>query len=85
MLTKAMRVLSVADVCDALRASRPYRPGLETDHVLEVMRREAGAGLDADCVAALEAVLGDEAIADAPETPAARVIPALAEDYHQAA
>ncbi len=84
-LTTAMRVLAAADICDALRASRPYRAGLEPTLVLEIMRRETGDGLDADCVAALEDIVAAEAVADAPEIPAARVVPALAQDYHQAA
>ena len=51
------RILAVADICDALRASRPYRPGLPLDRVLEIMRRDAGIALDADVFAALTTVL----------------------------
>ena len=40
-LTKGARVVCVADVCNALQMSRPYRAGLATERVLEVMRRDA--------------------------------------------
>ena len=79
------RILCVADVCDALRASRPYRAGLPVDRMLEIMRREAGAGLDPDCVAAVERVSAAGPAAADGDTPVVRVVPALAEDYSQAA
>ncbi len=79
------RILSVADICDALRASRPYRPGLPVERVLDIMRREVGAGIDPDCFAALEKTI-DRTPAPVPsDTPAVRLVPALSEDYDQAA
>src|SRR5262249_35855224 len=48
------RILAVADVAEALTASRPYRPALGPDEVLAIMRRDAGRKLDADAFAALE-------------------------------
>jgi putative nucleotidyltransferase with HDIG domain len=80
------RILCAADICDALSASRPYREGMPVERVLEIMGREVGSAIDADCYAALESVLqtapgrqpGDN-------TPAARSVAALAEDYAQAA
>ena len=44
---------------DALRATRPYRPGLSADRILDIMGREVGTGIDADCYAALRDVLLD--------------------------
>lgn len=42
-----VRILSVADVYDAVRSDRPYRPGLPHDECLEVLRKDAaGGGLD---------------------------------------
>lgn len=52
------RVLSVADVFDALTSSRPYRDALPREHVLELMERDRGIGFDPDCLDALLCVLG---------------------------
>ena len=79
------RILCAADICDALRASRPYRAGLPVERVLEIMGREAGHGLDLDVYRTLRDVLTG---ADADHellTPAVHLVPALAEDYQQAA
>jgi putative nucleotidyltransferase with HDIG domain len=82
-LTKQARMICVADICDALRQARPYRDGMSVDRVLEIMKRDAGTGLDPECLYALEAVL---TTAEMPvNAPPARRVPALAEDYHQAA
>jgi putative nucleotidyltransferase with HDIG domain len=85
-LTRSVRLLAVADVCDALRTSRPYRAGLETDRVLQIMGRDVGPGIDHDCFAALQQILNGAAAPDPnAAVPAARVVKALAEDYLQAA
>jgi len=47
-LSLAARVLCVADVFDALRASRPYRPALPPEQALDVMGREVGTAFDPD-------------------------------------
>jgi putative nucleotidyltransferase with HDIG domain len=79
------RVLCVSDICDALLTSRPYRPGLPTERVLEIMKRDVGTALDPDCFAALRTVLTTDAVVNlATELPAV-LVPALAEDYLQAA
>lgn len=85
MLPLEARILCVADICDALRASRPYREGLPTERVLDIMGREVGTALDPDCFKALADVLQHGHSADAAETPAAHLVTALAEDYEQAA
>jgi putative nucleotidyltransferase with HDIG domain len=81
------RVLCTADVCDALRASRPYRPSMPIERVLDLMRREIGYAVDATCFEALQMAIHDETIdhPSATEVPAVRFVPALAEDYRQAA
>jgi HD-GYP domain-containing protein (c-di-GMP phosphodiesterase class II) len=84
-LTKGARLLSVADVCDALRTSRPYRAALEPDLVLETMRRDVGTAFDPDCFAALKAFLSTAAPTDSSGVPAALLVPALAVDCGQAA
>jgi putative nucleotidyltransferase with HDIG domain len=81
------RVLCTSDICDALRASRPYRPGMPTERVLEIMGGEVGTGIDAACFEALQIALGGETLSRAPagDVPAVRFVSALADDYRQAA
>jgi len=59
----AARVLSVADVYDALTSARPYRRSLTVDESLDVMREEAAnGGLDAELVRCMsDLVLEDQA------------------------
>jgi HD-GYP domain-containing protein (c-di-GMP phosphodiesterase class II) len=83
-LSLSTRVLCTADICDALRTSRPYRPGLSSDRVLDIMGREVGTGIDPDCYDALQTVLGGLP-EDQTSTPAVQVVPDLQTDYHQAA
>ena len=85
VLSLPARVICVADICDALRASRPYRAGLPTERVLEIIGREVGSGFDAECYVALKQVLQCGMVADHIEVPAAALVPALSEDYVQAA
>jgi putative nucleotidyltransferase with HDIG domain len=81
------RVLCTADVCDALRASRPYRPAMPIERVLEIMGREVGKAIDPICFEALQIALGAETLhrPHAADVPALRLISSLAEDYRQAA
>lgn len=85
-LPMAARVLCVADIADALLTSRPYRAGLPVERALKIMRRDVGTAIDPDCYAALRVVLAHQAAADEQAAvPAVSVVPALAEDYTQAA
>jgi HD-GYP domain-containing protein (c-di-GMP phosphodiesterase class II) len=86
VLPMLARILCAADICDALSASRPYREGMPPERVLAIMKRDVGSAIDPDCYAALERVL-ERASGRTPDenTPAARSVPALAEDYAQAA
>jgi len=79
------RILAVADICDALRASRPYRAGLPLERVLEIMGRDAGVALDPEVFSALTTVLTRDAHGANVTVPAARIVRALEEDYSQAA
>ena len=56
-LTLATRVLAVADVYEALTATRPYRPALSEDEALETIRRDVPRRLDPDAYEALETVI----------------------------
>lgn len=79
------RVLAAADICDALRSSRPYRPGLSPERMLDVMSRETGTAIDADCFAALAGIVTEPIEVSAGDAPIAAYVKGLAEDYHQAA
>ena len=52
------RIITTADIFDALTADRPYRPAMPTGTALQVMREGIGSSIDADCFAALERSLG---------------------------
>jgi HD-GYP domain-containing protein (c-di-GMP phosphodiesterase class II) len=52
------RVLTVADVFDALTAARPYRAAMPVEKALAVMARGVGTQFDARCYEALVAVAG---------------------------
>jgi putative nucleotidyltransferase with HDIG domain len=55
------RIVGVADVWDALTSDRVYRRAWTPEAARELLAREAGAKLDARCVAALFKVLDAEA------------------------
>jgi putative nucleotidyltransferase with HDIG domain len=48
------RVLAVADICEAMSARRPYRDALPWERIQKIMSHDAGEGVDADCLKALE-------------------------------
>lgn len=52
-ISRATRIVTVADIFDALSAARPYRPALPLPQVFAIMAADAGTALDADCFAAL--------------------------------
>jgi len=47
------RVLTVADICEAMSAERPYRHAMSWDRIHEIMSNDAGSGIDPECFAAL--------------------------------
>jgi putative nucleotidyltransferase with HDIG domain len=52
-LSRFARILTVADIFDALHAKRPYRDGLPLEKVFEILRKDAPHALDLPCVEAL--------------------------------
>ena len=48
------RIVTAADVFDALTAERPYRPAMPVDCAFAVMARDVGAAIDQDCFIALQ-------------------------------
>ena len=47
------RIITVADIFDALTAERPYRAAMPISKAYEIMAGEVGTAIDADCFAAL--------------------------------
>jgi HD-GYP domain-containing protein (c-di-GMP phosphodiesterase class II) len=54
------RILSVADVFDAMKSDRPYREGMALERVIDIITEEAGRQFDPDVVAAFLTVMGQE-------------------------
>jgi putative nucleotidyltransferase with HDIG domain len=52
-LSLEMRILTVADIFDALAAKRPYRDALPLEKVFGIMRKDAPRAIDAQCLDAL--------------------------------
>ena len=48
------RIVTVADVFDALTADRPYRAAMSIEHALEIIDKGVGQAFDPDCVEALK-------------------------------
>jgi HD-GYP domain-containing protein (c-di-GMP phosphodiesterase class II) len=48
------RIITTADIFDALTADRPYRPAMPVAQALRIMRDSVGTAIDGDCFAALE-------------------------------
>jgi HD-GYP domain-containing protein (c-di-GMP phosphodiesterase class II) len=47
------RIITTADIFDAITAARPYRGAIPIPQALEMMAKTVGTALDADCFAAL--------------------------------
>jgi putative nucleotidyltransferase with HDIG domain len=62
-ITLEARILSVADVVEAMSSHRPYRPGLGLDAALEEIGEQRGKGLDADAVDACTRLFRDKRFA----------------------
>jgi HD-GYP domain-containing protein (c-di-GMP phosphodiesterase class II) len=56
-LDLAIRILTVADVYDALTADRVYRDAWPLERALALLEDEIGSAFDPDCVAALRALV----------------------------
>jgi putative nucleotidyltransferase with HDIG domain len=48
------RIVTTADIFDALTADRPYRKAMSAAEALGIMRADIGTAIDAGCLAALE-------------------------------
>ena len=68
-LDLAVRILTVADVYDALTADRVYREAWSADRALALLEDEAGSAFDPVCVAALRKLVALKAPAPNPVVP----------------
>ncbi|SOE17931.1 HD domain-containing protein [Hoeflea halophila] len=57
-----VRILTVADVFDALTAERPYRAAMPIAKALAILDADAGTAFDPDCIAALKSGLAKLAV-----------------------
>ena len=59
------RIITAADIFDALTADRPYRAAMPITKALAIMSEMVGTQMDADCFAALPRPMGniDETLA----------------------
>jgi HD-GYP domain-containing protein (c-di-GMP phosphodiesterase class II) len=51
------RIITTADIFDAITAERPYHAATPVERALEIMGGHVGTALDADCFGALEALV----------------------------
>ena len=51
------RIVTTADIFDALTADRPYRAAMPVSRAFEIMSRDLGTAIDPDCFAALQRAL----------------------------
>ncbi len=56
-LPMQVRILSVADMFEALAAKRPYRQDLADEQVMDIIAKNTGTALDPTCVEALKTFL----------------------------
>ncbi len=68
-LDLAVRILTVADVYDALTADRVYREAWPAERALALLDDETGTAFDADCVAALRNVVAEDSRESDPTPP----------------
>jgi putative nucleotidyltransferase with HDIG domain len=57
MISLETRIITCADIYDALTAERPYRRAMPADRALAIMDSECGVAVDAACLQALKAVV----------------------------
>ena len=59
------RIVTTADIFDALTADRPYRPAMPVSQAFAIMTKDIGTAIDPECFAALQRALAraEEAVA----------------------
>ncbi len=71
-ITLETRIITTADIFDAITAKRPYRDPIPVPRALEMMAENLGTAIDPDCFAALKAGIEDFSLYLTPEQPLAR-------------
>ncbi|MFM5782723.1 HD-GYP domain-containing protein [Aeromonas caviae] len=71
-ITLETRIITTADIFDAITAKRPYRDAIPVPQALEMMAENLGTAIDPDCFAALKAGIEDFSLYLTPEQPLAR-------------
>ncbi len=61
-LSQMARILTVADMYEALSANRPYRGPMTAEEVLNILRRDVPHAIDAECFAALEDLVAPKTV-----------------------
>lgn len=51
------RIVTTADIFDALTADRPYRAAMSVSEAFQIMRKMVGTAIDGECFAALQAAI----------------------------
>jgi len=51
------RIITVADIYDALTADRPYRAAMSSEKAMSILQEEVGSAVDEQCFKALQAVI----------------------------
>ena len=51
------RIITVADIFDAITADRPYRGPIPIPEAIAIMEKERGTAIDGDCLDALKCAL----------------------------
>ncbi len=58
-ITLETRIITVADIFDAITANRPYRGPIPVPDAIAIMEKERGTAIDSDCLDALKQALPD--------------------------
>lgn len=58
-ITLETRIITVADIFDAITAERPYRGAIPVAETLEIMAKNVGTAIDPDCFQALKRIAGN--------------------------
>lgn len=65
-ICRETRIITTADIFDALTAERPYRAAMPISKALRIMSGDVGSAIDADCFAALERAIAKLPASDVP-------------------
>lgn len=55
----ATRILTVADICEALTAKRPYREAMDWEQTQAILTKDVSKGIDGECLEALQVWYGE--------------------------